>query len=100
MHDHGLLAIYRQISHNCSESFGKPCADLLYSSATSSNKPIMCTDNVLHNCMRYLHYTCVCLVIAIHNGYPKLYIAGCIVIFFTYCYIFNALEKDNAASNM
>ena len=42
LHDHGLLAIYRQISHNYSESFGKPCAQLLYSSATSSNEPFAC----------------------------------------------------------
>ena len=42
MHDHGLLAIHRQISHNYSESIGKPCAQLLYSNATSSNKPYGC----------------------------------------------------------
>ena len=40
LHDHGLL--YRQISHNYSESFGNPyCAQLLYSSAASSNKPFV-----------------------------------------------------------
>ena len=42
LHDHGLLAIYRQTSHNYSESFGKPCTQLLYSSATSSNEPFVC----------------------------------------------------------
>ena len=42
MHDHGLLTIYRQLSHNYSESFGKPCAHLLYSNVTFSNKPFIC----------------------------------------------------------
>ena len=32
---------YRQISHIYSDSFGKPCAYLLYSSATFSNKPCL-----------------------------------------------------------
>ena len=49
LHDHGLLAIDRQISHNYSESFGKPCAQLLYSSATSSNEPFVCIQ-IISSC--------------------------------------------------
>ena len=41
LHDHGLIAIDRQISHNYCKSFGKPSSLLLYNSATSSNKPFM-----------------------------------------------------------
>ena len=47
MHDHGLLAMYRQISHNYSESFAQPCPH--YNRATSSSMPHVCTrTNNIH----------------------------------------------------
>ena len=61
MHDHGLLVINRQISHTYSESFAKPCAYLLYNSATSSNSHsaiciqiISCTSK-LHETLHYVY---------------------------------------------
>ena len=43
MHDHGLLAIHKQISHNYSESLVSHVhTHSTVSNATSSNKPYAC----------------------------------------------------------
>ena len=49
MHDRDLLAIHKQVSHNYSESFDKPCAHLLCNSPTSSNKAFICLQ-IISSC--------------------------------------------------